>query len=125
MGYYTGLGIVSGGRSNGSSAGSFTTHLGETVFLARRTNVKVTKYPGVAQPDPVTAAAYNMQAAVYRDYRIATGGGETWNTPHLIGDHDGTKTDYSYSQIGNSNLYELVKTEESVTTWINRNYRVI
>lgn len=126
MGAYQGNGIISGGSSTGSSAGSFTTHDGTTVFLARRTNIKVTKYPGVELPNPIPNAAYNMRAMVYPDYRIVTGagGGESWNTPHLVGDHDGDKADYSYSQIGDSNLYELVKTEEAVETWINRNYRV-
>ena len=124
MGFYQGDGIISSGSSTGSPAGSFTTHNGQVVFLARRTNVTVTKYPGVERPDPLTNAEYGMRAMVFPDRGWSSSEGVLWDTPHLVGDYDGTKTDYSYAQIGDSNLYELVKTVESVSSWINNNYRV-
>lgn len=119
MGYYTGDGIVTSGGSTPSSGGSFSLpRFGARGFLKKITRTTVRKFPGVSLGTAQgKTGTNNMVARVAEEYDTAAG----YYYDVLFPDCSGSTTGYQYSQIGDSNLYELVKTETIVTVTVDSN----
>lgn len=120
MGYYTGDGIVASGGSVPSSGGSFALPVidglgGARGFLKKITTTTVTKYPGVSLETAQESRGINNM--------IARGVWEQVGTKYfdvIFPDCSGNTTTYTFSQIGDSNLYELIKTYSEVTVTIDQ-----
>ena len=118
MGYYTGSGIVSSGGSSPSSGGSYMLpKYGGRGFLKKMTKTTTTRYPGVS----LTTASGSTGA----NNMVARAAWESDSTGYfydvIFPDCSGNTTAYQYSQIGDSNLYELVKTETQVSVTVDTN----
>lgn len=106
MGAYTGNGIVTGG---GESTRTLKTFYEWGSFAVRQKCVSVTTtYRGVEK-----ATAQGMHGS---DNLSAIEGG-SGNLAWIIFDAEGTKTTVSYSQIADSNLYEVNVTVETLSAW--------
>lgn len=106
MGYYTGNGTVTGGGVSTRTLKSFYEWGAHAV--RQRSRVSTVRKSGVS-----LAAA---QAANASDDLTAVSGGSgalAW----IIFDAEGTKVSPSYSQIGDSNLYDLVITTETLNCY--------
>lgn len=118
MGYYTGSGIVSGGGSTPSSGGAYMLpKYGGRGFLKKMTKTTTTKYPGVSLSTAQDSAGSNNMVA--RAAWEADSNGYFYDV--IFPDCSGNTTGYQYSQIGDSNLYELVKVETVVTVSVDTN----
>ena len=118
MGYYTGSGIVASGGSVPSSGGAFMLpKYGGRGFLKKMTTTTVTKYPGVS----LTTARGNtgVNNMVARAAWESDTGGYFYDV--VFPDCSGNTTGYTYAQISDSNLYEVIKTETTVTVAVDRN----
>lgn len=116
MGYYTGSGIVSGGSSTPSSGGAFMLpKYGGRGFLKKMTKTTTTRYPGVSLTTADNSTGSNNM--------IARAAWESDSTGYfydvIFPDCSGSTVGYQYSQIGDSNLYELVKTDTIVTVAVD------
>ncbi len=106
MGYYTGDGFTSGGAESTRTLKSFYEWGG---FAIRQKTVSSTvKKPGVSLAD--------AQSVHTEDNLTAIAGG-SGSLAWIIFDAEGTRTLVSYSQIGESNLYELDVTTERMNAW--------
>ena len=112
MGYYTGNGVVSGGAEEISIAQ--TALVGEVLNVFRKDVRSVVRKSGVSLATAQAAhASMTSQKAQLWD-----GSWFFW-----VASAKGTKKDVTYSQIGDSNLYELNITNETLscsddgTTW--------
>ena len=106
MGYYTGSGITTGG---GESTRLLKSFYEWGSFAIRQKSVTSTlRKPGVSL---ATAQAQHATD----DLTAVKGGHGTlaW----IIFDAEGTRTLVSYAQIGDSNLYDLNVTTETLTAW--------
>lgn len=108
MGYYTGNGIVSGGVTSTRSLKSFYEWGSHAV--RQRSSTTTVKKPGVSLE--------TARAAQASDNLTAVSGG-SGDLAWIIFDAEGTKTSASYSQIGDSNLYELVITTETLNCYLS------
>lgn len=118
MGYYSGSGIVSSGGSTPSSGGSYALpKYGNRGFLKKMTKTTVTRYPGVSLATAQGSLGSNNMIA--RAAWEADSSGYFYDV--IFPDCSGSSTGYSYSQIGDSNLYELVKTETQVSVAVDTN----
>ena len=113
MGYYTGNGVVSGGGVSTRTLKSFYEWGSHAV--RQRSRVSTVKKSGVSLA--------TAQAATDSDDLTPVAGGSgalAW----IIFDAEGDKISPSYSQIGDSNLYDLVITTERLTCyWSHGNPR--
>lgn len=106
MGAYTGNGIVTSG---GESTRTLKTFYEWGSFAIRQKCVSATTtYRGVEK-----ATAQGMHGS---DNLTAIEGG-SGNLAWIIFDAEGTKTTVSYSQIADSNLYEVNVTVETLSAW--------
>lgn len=106
MGYYTGSGVTSGGSESTRTLKSFYEWGG---FAIRQKCVATsTRKSGVSL---ATAQAEHSE-----DNLTAVGGG-SGSLAWIIFDAEGTRKTVSYSQIGDSNLYELTITNETYNAW--------
>ena len=110
MGYYTGTGVTSGG---GKSTRTLKSFYEWGSFAIRQTTVSETRrLPGVS----LSTARSSVQSSDNNDALSAVTGGfgtGAW----IIFDAEGTKKIVSYSQIGDSNLYELNITTETLSAY--------
>ena len=106
MGYYTGSGVVVGGSESGRTLKSFY-EWGE--FAIRQKTVSST----VRKPGVSLATA---QAEHSADNLTAVNGGHG-DMAWIIFDAEGSRKIVSYAQIGDSNLYELNITTETLSAW--------
>lgn len=116
MGYYTGNGVVKGGAQDvGVIKESFL--LGTLHRVYQRSSSTTTKISGVALS---TAQSLCVGLANLTDLQITQSGG-TATAWDVILACQGTKQSGSYSQIGDSNLYEVTLTnvtlEASESGW--------
>ena len=126
MGYYQGNGIVSGGSVATVSGGSVSLPMSGSIFLKRKTRTTVTKFPGVSLATAQSKDSANtMSARLANEWQTAPGGGFVYYNEVVIPDYAGDTTSFSYSQIGDSNLYELIQTIESVSSSYDRNIQRI
>ena len=110
MGYYTGSGVVSGGGKSSRTLKSFYEW---GAFAVRQTSVsETTRLPGVS----LTKAREAVDSNHNNDALSAVTGG-TGNMAWIIYDAEGTEKRVSYSQIGDSNLYELNITTETLSAY--------
>lgn len=117
MGYYQGEGIVSGGGSTPSSGGSFSLpRSGVRGFLKKLSTTTVTKYPGVSRKTAQDSTGSNNMKTRGAWEQVGT-----YFYDVLFPDCSGNMTGYSFNQIGDSNLYELVKTYTSVSVSVDYN----
>lgn len=110
MGYYTGNGVETGG---GSSTRTLKSFFEWGAHAVRQTSTVVTvKKSGVSlETAKATRAIDNLT-------NVSGGSGSlAW----IIYDAEGTKTTASYSQIGDSNLYDLVVTTETLQARLSSN----
>lgn len=106
MGYYSGGGVVTGGSESGRTLKSFYEW---GAFAIRQKCVSSTlRKPGVSLA--------TAQAERSADNLTAVSGG-SGNLSWIIFDAEGTRKTVTYSQIGDSNLYELNITTEELTAW--------
>lgn len=119
MGYYTGQGIVSGGSDDCSSGGSFTIRSGP-IFITSRIKTTYTKFPGVSL-DTVNSkqSSYDMAGGFWEDSTWTSTAGYTYYNSGVVPEYEGNVTSYSHSQIGDSNLYELVEAKSTKTSLRN------
>ena len=118
MGYYSGSGIVSGGGSVPSSGGAFMLpRYGGRGFLKKMTKTTNTKYPGVSLATAQDSNGTNNMVA--RAAWESDTSGYFYDV--IFPDCSGSTISYQFSQIGDSNLYELVKTETVVTVSVDSN----
>lgn len=106
MGYYTGSGVVVGGSESGRTLKSFYEW---GAFAIRQKTVSST----VRKPGVSLATA---QAEHSADNLTAVSGG-SGSLAWIIFDAEGTRKVVSYSQIADSNLYELNITTETLSAW--------
>ena len=126
MGYYQGSGVVIGGSTDCRSGGSFSDQVAGQIFLTSRITTKTTKYPGVSLADAQAhGAQYDMRGGYWYVQQYSTGGGISYFNEGVVPEYSGTTTSYSYSQIGDSNLYELTKIESIKDTWRNMAQHVL
>ena len=115
MGYYGGNGVVSGGGEQVSQFGSLVYNGAHIVY--QKTVSTVTKKAGVSLA--TAQAAHGACTLKSSTFSFA-------NLYPFVGCR-GTKTDVSYSQIADSNLYELDVTESTMSAkgddgnWIGPN----
>lgn len=106
MGYYTGNGVVVGGSESGRTLKSFYEW---GAFAIRQKTVSSTlRKPGVSLA--------TAQASHSADNLTAVSGG-SGSLAWIIFDAEGTRTVVSYSQIADSNLYELNITTDTLSAW--------
>ena len=118
MGYYTGTGIVASGGSVPSSGGAFMLpKYGGRGFLKKMTKTTTTKYPGVSLSTAQNSTGVNNMVARAAWESDSTG----YFYDVVFPDCSGNSTGYQFSQIGDSNLYELIKTEAVVTVSVDTN----
>lgn len=118
MGYYTGDGIVTSGGSTPSSGGSYSLpRYGGRGFLKKMTRTTVRKFPGVSLDTAQGKTGTNNMVA--RAAWESDTNGYFYDV--IFPDCSGSTTGYQYSQIGDSNLYELVKTETTVSVTVDTN----
>ena len=104
MGYYQGSGIVTGG---GESTRPLKAFYEWGSFAVRQKSVTQTvKYPGVSK---TTAEGFHCS----ENLKAVNGG--SGDLAWIIFDAEGTQTHVSYSQISDSNLYEVYVTTETLT----------
>ncbi len=110
MGYYQGSGIVSGGGESTRPLKSF--YEWGTFAIRQKSVTQTVKYPGVSKATAEgTHCGENLTA-------VNGGSGDlAW----IIFDAEGTRTDVSYSQISDSNLYELYVTTETLSVALSQN----
>ena len=118
MGFYVGSGIVASGGSSPSSGGAYMLpKYGGRGFLKKMTRTTVTKYPGVSLS--------TAQGSTGSNNMIARAAWESDTQGYfydvIFPDCSGSTTDYSYAQISDSNLYELIKTDVSVSVSVDTN----
>ena len=106
MGYYTGNGETVGG---GESTRTLKSFYEWGSFAIRQKSVTSTlRKSGVSLATAQASHAEDNLSAVAGGY-----GDLAW----IIFDAEGTRKTVSYSQIGNSNLYELEITTETLNAW--------
>lgn len=109
MGYYNGSGVISGGGENYSVLRTFAI-LGGGSFKVSQKNVFVNRrMSGVSLQQAQEKHESHDLHAVY---------GGSGTLAWIVFDAKGTKMIPSYSQIGESNLYELNITEETLTAYV-------
>lgn len=118
MGYYTGTGIVASGGSVPSSGGAFMLpKYGGRGFLKKTTTTTVTKFPGVSLATAQGNTGVNNMVARAAWESDSTG----YFYDVVFPDCSGNSTSYTYTQISDSNLYEVIKTETTVTVAVDTN----
>ena len=101
MGYYTGNGVTSGGSSTPTLVRTGP-DVGGAYYVYQRINSTVTRKSGVSLSDAKAVIGdLNMNYWVWPGGRAEPG-------------CRGTRSQVSYSQIGDSKLYELSITEETI-----------
>lgn len=106
MGYYSGSGVVTGGGETSRTLKSFYEW---GAFCIRQKSVfSTTVKAGVS-----LATAQDQHSS---ENLTAVSGG-SGNLAWIIFDAEGTRTTVSYSQINESNLYELSATTETLSAW--------
>lgn len=106
MGYYTGTGVTVGGGESTRTLKSF--YEWGSYAVRQKCVSETVRKPGVS-----LATAKNEHAT---DNLTAVGGG-SGSLAWVIFDAEGTRKIVSYSQIGESNLYELNVTTETLNAW--------
>ena len=108
MGYYTGDGVTVGG---GKSTRTLKSFYEWGSFAVRQKCVSET----VRKPGVSLQTARNADTEAGNALTAVSGGSGTlaW----IIFDAEGTRKIVSYSQIGESNLYELNVTTETLSAW--------
>ena len=104
MGYYTGTGVVAGGSESGRTLKSF--YEWGAFAIRQRTVSSTVRKPGVSLDE-----AKGEHSA---DNLTAVSGG-SGSLAWIIFDAEGTRKVVSYSQIADSNLYELNITTETLS----------
>ena len=104
MGYYTGGGVVAGGGETTSTLKSFYWY---QAYSVRQKCVSAT----------VRKAGVSLATAQasHESCNLTPVGGGSGTMAWIIYDAEGTRKKVSYSQIGDSNLYELEETTETLT----------
>ena len=123
MGFYSGAGIVVGGSTDCRPGGSFSDpHIngGNPVFLPSRITTETKKSPGVSLNTAQAASAqYDMKGGYWQYWEASSSGGYTYFNDGIVPEYSGTMKSVSYSQIGDSNLYELIEVTTKKETYIN------
>lgn len=109
MGYYTGNGVVSGGGENYSVLRTFAI-LGGGSFKVSQKNVFVNRR--------MSGVSLQQAQEKHESHDLHSVYGGTGSLAWIVFDANGTKMIPSYSQIGESNLYELNITEETLTAYL-------
>ena len=104
MGYYSGSGVTSGGASEVNVFAYYMAWGAMHTIYQRRTSETVRK-SGVA----LSTAKGSEGVVNMSDHQFASGQADAY----LALQSKGSKTSHSYSQIANSNLYELNSTTET------------
>ena len=107
MGYYTGKGVITGGTKSKGLFGTLFYNYGQHVYQIK--NVSVLKKSGVALSDCTSKVG---KAKASKEIFSSTG-----DYPWL--GITGKTINYSYQQIGDSNLYDLIETTEEMTGTAN------
>ena len=110
MGYYQGSGVVKGGGESTRTLKSFY-EWGSFAVRQKSVTSSVT-LPGVS-----LATAQGTHAS---DNLTAVSGGSN-DLAWIIFDAEGTRNTVNYSQIADSNLYELTTTTETLSAWLSSN----
>ena len=101
MGYYTGNGVTSGGSSVPNLVRTGP-DIGGAYYIYQRSNSTVTRKSGVSlEVAKAASGELNMNYWTWPGGRVEPG-------------CRGTRSQVSYSQIGDSNLYELSITNETI-----------
>ena len=108
MGYYQGSGVVKGG---GESTRALKSFYEWGSFAVRQKSVT----SSVTSPGVSLSTAQNAHAS---DNLSAVSGG-SGSLAWIIFDAEGTRTTVAYSQIADSNLYELTTTTETLSAWMS------
>lgn len=108
MGYYTGSGIASGGTSSTKTLKTFAIMGGGSFSVRQKSVSHSIKMPGVSLEYAKSKSGSDNLSAV-------TGG--SGSLSWIIFDAEGTRTTTSYTQISDSNLYELTETTETLTAY--------
>ena len=103
MGYYTGSGVTSSGGESVSIAETFVFYGAHNVY--QNTVSTVTRKSGVS-----LGTAQNEHSTINMNVNQFTWGSASHWTPNAYG----TRKDVSYSQIGDSNLYDLIVTNSTI-----------
>ena len=121
MGYYKGKGVTSGGGESIASIGSYVFPNG-THTVSQLTVSTVTRLSGVSLATAKKAHAESNMSAIHDWYQISsTTGGITFYKEVNFPNAKGTRKTISYSQIGDSNLYELSITDETLKARLDNN----
>ena len=119
MGYYQGNGVTSGGGESISSIGSYVFPNG-THMVSQRTRSTTTRLSGVSLGIAQNEHADFNMSAVHDYYQVwSTTGGVTYFKDVNFPNAKGTRKTVSYSQIADSNLYELSITNEDISAQID------
>lgn len=109
MGYYTGSGVTSnGGESTRTLRTWAILGAGNPMSVRQKTVTSVNRKSGVSLE---TAKANHTTESLTTVY------GGSGLLAWIIFDAEGTRTIVGYSQIGDSNLYELTTTTETYSAW--------
>lgn len=103
MGYYTGNGVITGGTKSKGLFGTLLYNYGQHVYQIK--NVSVLKKSGVTLSDCTSKVG---KAKASKETFSSTG-----DYPWM--GINGKTVNYSYQQIGDSNLYDLIETTEEMT----------
>ena len=108
MGYYTGNGVVTGGGESSRQLKSF--YEWGAYAVRQKSVTQTTVKPGVS------LATAKEEHSVDNLTAVSGGSGDlAW----IIFDAEGTRKIVSYSQISDSNLYQLDITTETLTAWLS------
>ena len=119
MGYYNGNGVISGGGESISSIGSYVFPNGMHT-VSQLTETTVTRKSGVSLSTAKSEHAEQNMSDIHDFYQTSsTTGGITFYKEVNFPNAKGTRTTTSYSQIDNSNLYELSITNETLKARID------
>lgn len=108
MGYYTGNGVVSGGGESYSVLRSFAI-LGGGSFKVSQKNVFVNRRK--------SGVSLQQAQAEHESHDLHAVYGGSGSLAWIVFDAKGTRKTPTYSQIGDSNLYELNISEETLTAY--------
>lgn len=108
MGYYKGSGVAAGGSSSTRTLKTFAILGGGSFSIRQKSVAHTVRLAGVSLAD--------AQARTGGDRLTAVTGG-SGSLAWIVFDAEGTKVTTSYSQISDSNLYELMETTETLSAY--------
>ena len=108
MGYYTGSGVVTGGSKTIRPIKNLWWYGSHA--LLQKSEVQIKKYPGL----PLTASSGTSVASLSASSNLLPVTDGSGSAAWVLYDVRGTRTSVSYSQISDSNLFEVVVTDEDL-----------